>query len=461
VDTDSSNTSAPGQGFIQIHPEICFEPYCPEIGRALRASDWTIPGQWTLAKIDDPESGRSYWTDLPYGVGLIAPMFLDPASGEVSRPAGGRWYSDVTAHAWRNRSDTPIQIRRVVRRKARHACLVNCLNPHWGDAVSLLLRISQLRSSGLDVIILATENLAWLVPDEVAEIWLVQGGLGLATQWSINLALQIKEMVQETESCYVPCIFQPAQVSSQELRQFSRVQPFPCEEWHQRLAEKAVVTFAWRSDRSWSTNPEITGFFHTRLGRSRYLRPVRDWWIARQAASALRDQNERVAVLYQKLLRNVPHLDFGVIGHAGAGGVLPSGIVDMRSEKINAEIEKRWCERAASSHVLVGVHGSHMLLPSGHAGATIELLPRDRLGNILQDLLFTCEDHREAVFRCRLLPLDTPAELIAEVTQSILSNYQWAHASFHHELQGPLPLHSVEALRAKEVERCKGQASAR
>jgi hypothetical protein len=438
--------------FTQIHPEIRFETHCPPAGRVLGAVEWCVTGQWTMARLKDDGTGKHYWTDLPYGVGLIAPCFIDEARGEVTRQAGGRWYSDVTRHAWQNRGSEPVDIKVEVRRKARRACLVNCLNPHWGDAVSLLLRVAQLRDCGFDIVVLTTQNTAWLIPDYVAEVWLVQGGHGVASQWNDDLARQVREFVSGMESCVVPSVFQPAQVGPDELAEFTRIRPFPAAGWLERLQQRPVVTFVSREDRCWADDAGRRGLLDTRLGcltGLRTARKIRDDWRARAARLG---QARRIGALYQELLRWLPQLDFAVIGN-GAARLAP-GITDLRSDAIDATIERAWCERAAASHVVVGVHGSHMVLPSGHAGAVIELLPRARLVNYLQDLLLVCDDHREALYRCRLLPLGTDAGTVAATTLNILYNYPWAHLSYHRACGAPGPadiaaMREAEALRAE------------
>lgn len=75
--------------------------------------------------------------------------------------------------------------------------------------------------------------------------------------------------------------------------------------------------------------------------------------------------------------------------------------------------ERRCGERYASSHIVVGVHGSNMLLPTAHAGGLVELIGPERWGNFRQDVLFReTGDRREMFFRYRFLPTSTlPLEL--------------------------------------------------
>lgn len=119
-----------------------------------------------------------------------------------------------------------------------------------------------------------------------------------------------------------------------------------------------------------------------------------------------------------------PALDFAVAGIGKSGG-LPAWISDLRETIPDASTERTWCERYASSHIVIGVHGSSMLLPSAHAGAVVELMPDGRWGNMLQDILFRPNDLREAIFRCRIVPANTSVSDVASIVASMLVDHSY------------------------------------
>ena len=102
----------------------------------------------------------------------------------------------------------------------------------------------------------------------------------------------------------------------------------------------------------------------------------------------------------------------------------PTWIEDCRVKNFDAETEQKTCQIYADSRLVIGVHGSNMLLPSAHAGMTIDILPEDRLGNFAQDILYQETDPRFASFRYRYLSFQTdPAEL-AKIGLSMLLDYR-------------------------------------
>lgn len=445
------------EGFIEIHPQLKYETHCPLCDSNVRASDWSIPGLWNLAKIYCYSCKKHFWTDFPFGVGVLAPCFVDIDSGETIRPDGPQWYADLTATAWRKSTRKNIEIQVETRYRAKHICLVNCLYPWWGDAVSLLLRINQVRrSSDLDIVVVITSNLRWLVPDYVAEVWTIETEFSTRNEstceWNLELSEKIRALVSAHDSCYIPVIFQPAHLTQAELIDFTDIQPFPRHEWNQRLESKPTVTFMWRSERCWSGEPLGTRWLDSRIGRSWVLRPLSQSYKRQLDRQAIKEQLRRVITLANELKAKIPNLDFGVCG-IGKAEKLPAWITDLRSDAIGPGTNQLWCQRGSQSHVLIGVHGSNINLPSGHAGAVLELVPSDKLRNVLTTFLVTCEDPREALYCYRWLPLDTDPHFMSKTILSILYNYSYMHDAFHGEYYKPLTQANLGSIKLQQHSR--------
>jgi hypothetical protein len=165
----------------------------------------------------------------------------------------------------------------------------------------------------------------------------------------------------------------------------------------------------------------------------------------------VRSQFRRVNRLARELRAAFPKLDFAVCGQ-GSFGIFPDWIADLRRPRADAEANTSWCERAAKSHVVIGVLGSQMMLPSGHAGGVIDLVPSDFLRNVLTDIWVTADDVREALFLYRTLPLGTDAVSLAETAISMLVNYSCARMSLHSSYYAPLEPDAIATLIADQNE---------
>jgi hypothetical protein len=118
-----------------------------------------------------------------------------------------------------------------------------------------------------------------------------------------------------------------------------------------------------------------------------------------------------------------PDLEFSITGLGKPGG-FPAWVKDLRKEKIDEKVEIAWCEQYAKSHVVIGIHGSNMLLPSAHAGATVELMPPERWGNIIQDILLPVLDSREALYRYRITPSSISVSNLSSLIGTMLLRFR-------------------------------------
>ncbi len=100
----------------------------------------------------------------------------------------------------------------------------------------------------------------------------------------------------------------------------------------------------------------------------------------------------------------------------------PEWIEDYRVDSFNEKIEKEICRVYSQSRLVIGLHGSNMLLPSAHAGMTIDLID-ERWGNFAQDILYQESDPRMASFRYRFLPYQTSNDTLAFIAAVMVLNW--------------------------------------
>jgi hypothetical protein len=140
-------------------------------------------------------------------------------------------------------------------------------------------------------------------------------------------------------------------------------------------------------------------------------------------------QNRRFAQVVRAVQASVPGVRFVAVG-LGASGRLPEAVRDLRKAVIEPGDELHWCGEYARSRVVVGVHGSHLLLPSALGGAVVDLLPPHKLPNIAQDLIIANNSESEpklCLFRYRILPSQTDARSVAETIVSLLRDADRHH----------------------------------
>jgi hypothetical protein len=414
---------------IPLHPTPHVELDCPHCEIGLSPRDWYIPGMRCLALLRCVGCGREYYGDLPAAGGLYYPMLLDTATGEVHDPHGVPWFADWLRTSYARRVDEPVAFQEESLRPLRDPVLLNCLDTLYGHCLLKLLNAQYYldRRPDLDLVVLVPRFLRWMVPSGVAAVWTVDLPLRQGTRWNDWLAREIRRRLAPAGRCHLSTALSHPHPEDFDIERFTRVPPFPLHEWQARL-DRPVVTFIWREDRPWA--PVLA-----RRGSARPERPAvppnvplasvqNSAHLVSGAAAdtAHRCQLEAVITLARVLRKQWPALDFALAGLGKPGGA-PPWIEDLRQQRIDDDVEALWCRRAAASHIVIGVHGSNLLLPSAHAGAVINLMPPDRWRNIIQDVLPRPGEPRETLFLHRFLPLATGPIEVARVASAVLREY--------------------------------------
>lgn len=362
---------------IPLVPQSSTDHACPHCHVPLDVRGFFIPGMRNLAKLACTQCRREYYGDLRSGQAFYTPQLLEIATGSVHDPHNVAWFASWLAKSYANRVATMPEFRVIEHRPVtRPVVFLNCLDTLYGHVLLKLLNAQSLiERTDLDLIVMLPESFAWLVPDGAAQVWLVRWPLSRGTEWNDALANEIGRRLSAFEEVHLSIAHSHPHPNDYDIERFTRVRPFAIDDWRTRLVNP-TVTFLWRDDRVW---------------KRRFT-----------------SQRRNVERLRQALHQQIPELNFAVadIGKPGA---------------LDADAERAWCERYAASHLVIGIHGSNMLLPSAHAGGAIELLPRDRWGNYLQDLLLRPSDARDLLFRYRFLPDDTQPEELAQLAASILT----------------------------------------
>lgn len=400
----------------RLHPVTDAVHACPNCRARLKVEGWLVPGMRNLADLLCATCGREFYGDLAAGQALYTPMLLEKATGEVHDPHGVEWFAAWLRESYARRVDEPVAFDvREERAVTKPVVLLNCLDTLYGHSLLKLLNAQHYldRRADVDLVVMVPSMLAWMVPDGAAQVWSVGLPLRRGTEWNDWLAREVRRRVEAFEFVSLSHALSHPRLDEFDIERFTRVKPFPLEEWDARL-ERPTVTFIWRDDRPWrdplnTTQPKRLG----RLGQLINARP-------RPSV----EQQERVSELAESLRRDLPALDFAVVGLVdnGARIELPGWVKDMRRTTLDGDTERVWCERYAASHLVVGVHGSNMLLPSAHAGGVVELIGPERWGNFTQDVLFRdAADTRETLFRYRFVDEATTPSAVAQLVSLIVT----------------------------------------
>ena len=320
--------------------------------------------------------------DLPMGHATCFPYMVDLERGKVHGPgAFMEWLGEPFLNSLVHPDLKQVSTLRVeCRRPANHVVILNCLDYLYGHALLKLLN-AELHQAGPghpDLVVVVPECLAWMAPSWAAEVWTVGGPLKNQRNYIPALSRDLESQLRRFESVELsPAAPHPGAF---DISRFTGIASYS------ESSSGDRVTFIWREDRFWN------GVW----GRSRALR------ILRPKTLLLVLQNQAVQRLFEALRRSYPRGQFTVLG-LGRSTEFPPWIDDQRVEAFTPAIEKAYCRTYAQSRLVIGVHGSNLLLPSGHAGATLDLMPDERWGNLTEDILYQEQDPRLAAWRYRFV----------------------------------------------------------
>jgi hypothetical protein len=324
---------------------------------------------------------------------------LQASGAELLR--GRTWYTESLRAIAEGGDDRDVSFTVERKRPISNAVILNTVDFIYGHSMPFLLDGARLRSlpDGFGLVAIIQPFLRWMVPAWVDEIWTV--GLGLSD--GLKYFSRVSERIESELSRFSEVRLSHAYILP---RRPVDIETFTGIARHDFSSEEERVTFIWREDprRYWCSST-----FTSRALRRLLRGPCTIRW-----------QQAKVVRLLESLRRLRPDARFGVAG-LGRSGAFPSWIEDHRVASFNEETERRLCRLYAASRLVIGVHGSHMLLPNLLAGMGISLMPKEKWLMFGQDLMPDEGTEAMALFSKRVLPVETPIALIATIATSMLA----------------------------------------
>ena len=331
---------------------------------------------------------------LPVNQSVLEQYTYYPDSGLICDLRGNivkeNWYSaKLKSISEPAEEDVKIEIEKYG--DYEEVLILNTLDYVYGHSLLFLLNLQRIidAEKRIGTIVIVQPMMKWLVPKTgIAEIWTVKLGFQKFHNYHPVLSLKINSELDRFKRVWLSKGHLLPTNENIQIEKFTGIRPYDFSD----EPSNPRITFIWREDpdRLWIRNIYLSKGFK-KLGFRRVLLPL---------------QYLRVVSLFKYLRKRLgPEFTFSLAG-LGKFGKFPSFIKDERVTLFTEEAEKKLCTIYAESTLVLGVHGSGMLLPSAHAGMTISLMPSKRWGNFAEDILFTEHDPRIASFQRRIVPLN-------------------------------------------------------
>ena len=404
---------------IQIKPYILTDCFC-KCGGKFTFSELIWQGLHICEKLICTKCKEIRINSLSVNQSEIESYTFYPSSGLINDQhgnfVGDNWFSKKL-RSLANPVIRNIDIEIEIFRKYDEVLILNTLDYIYGHSLLYLLNLQRIVRSEkeLGIIVIVQPMLRWLIPETgIAEIWTVNLGFREFNNYYPDLSEKINSEMTRFKTVNLSRGHVIPTNENIDIYNFTGIRPY---NFSEEPASRGI-TFIWREDpdRLWIRNIYLLKGFK-KAGLGNLLIPF---------------QYLRVILLFRLLrIKFGTKFTYSVAG-IGRTGKFPSFIKDQRITKFTERDERRLCKIYSESTVIIGVHGSSMLLPSAHAGMTLSLMPSKRWGNFAEDILFVENDVRLASFQRRIVPLNLSIfDLRDIITDMVTGRNPFIHKFFH------------------------------
>lgn len=367
---------------IPLKPEVYNDFTCPECGAPKpHGTGVMVLGKQTAAEYTCRSCGLDFVRDLPAGFTIDLPLAWRKRDKHPYHPPNGMAEDWPAYPDYQVPSTARYNAQRKVYKECKRIVVLNTIDHLYGHVLLKLFNAQHYIENHPDIglVVIVPKMFEWLVPDGVAESWVFDIKLKEAWGWNAGIDAFVKEQWDRYDEIFLAPGYSHPEFTRIDIERFSRIKPF---EPAQFLAAPPHITLVARRDRLWYRSP-VAKFIHRALKRAGIFPDIAVW-----------AQDRLVAATIRAVRKEMPKASFSVVGLAKPGG-LPADVQDLRTMRMDLATELEWCRAYARSQVVVGVHGSNMILPTAHAAGCVEILPYDRYGNIVQDISVRYNDRMQ------------------------------------------------------------------
>lgn len=387
---------------IPIHPILVDRVVCPVCAALDVPSHGVVfPGIHILADRACPSCGLEFLQDLRVGFAVQHPVAIGKKDGRLFNISNaGSWLTDPLIGSYRHQAKKQPNIEHIVHLKRDRVVILNCLDFLYGHVLLKLFNAQHYLDNrpDLGLILILPRMFAWLVPKGTAEVWLVDQKLSDAHGWYTGIDRFVQERLPQYSEVFLARGYAHPDQSKIDMGRYTGIEPFQLDDFDRKPKH---ITFIARQDRLWLKSATA----------DRIFRGLLKFKLRKQLGGAfVRGQADRIRTTMALIHKAIPDVHFTVVGLDEPGGF--KGIAaDLRTQRMDVATELEWCRAYAQSQIVVGVHGSNMLLPTAFAAGAVEILPRDRYGNIVQDIFVRYTDRMQLFLYRFVREHATPAEV--------------------------------------------------
>lgn len=405
----------------KISPEISFDVNCPGCkATSSIKKELLFQGLHILAKCHCSNCNSNFYSTLPIGHDMLFPCSFN-SDGKLfeSNEAKG-WLTDPLIRSiTKKENQETVTIEKEIKEQKADAIILNCLDNCFGHVFYKLWNLPLLKSKypNKSIVVFIPKKMYWLLPGYFSEAWLFDASFETLGNYITNLDQEIKlNLLPRFKTVSLSKAYTHLSLEKINLIDFLKIERFNLSKFNESVPQ---ITFALREDRFWHRHHFEYFLFKVfvKLGLSKIIFVWRQNYLFNKVTSALK--------------KKIPQIKICATG-IGKTGSLSSLIDDQRKDKFDAKDEKNWCSIYASSHVVLGVHGSNMIIPTALAAGFVEILPREKIKHLSEDILMQ-RNSRYTIFLGRHTDQFVSPKMVAFHIESIINDFPYLYGNTESE----------------------------
>jgi hypothetical protein len=399
---------------IELKPSVENEFVCPKCSAPFpHVADILVKSIDILADCTCKSCKFEFYQLFPVGHNVHDQLSVSKNNGDLFRCAQTEsWLFDSLATAHKGARDQAVNIEKRVFRVFDNVVILNTLDYLYGHVLLKLYNAFHHldHNKHLGLIVIVPRAFEWLVPCGCAEAWIVDLKLSELAFHHEGIRRFVARQFDRFKSIHLSRAYSHPDFTSIDISRLTGIKPFDLAGFS---LSRPTVTFILREDRWWLPTPMDYWFY-------RICRKLKALSFARTIL-CLR-QNRRVKKAINCIRKELKEVDVFIAG-LGREGDFSGYATDERKVTVDSSVEIGWCRLYARSHVVVGIHGSNMLLPTAFSAGCVEILPSERYGNMVQDLSVRYND-RKQLFFYRFCDQYSSAPSVAEKVVAMINHYE-------------------------------------
>lgn len=362
---------------IELVPKLDIEIVCKGCdSNAIHVSRIVFQGIHILADFYCPQCKSDFYSTLPVGhAKLFQIQFSRDGSKSFYHSRSEIWLARPLIDSVIIHTKKKVRLSCQINTHSRKVVIVNCIDNCFGHVFTKIWNAYTLirNHPELGVIVIVPAQCCWLVPAGVAEIWSVDVQLNTCNYFLNGIDEFFEEQLVRFDKVFLSDVFTHIDHSRYvDLEAIVKRKRFDLSLFSQK---PVCITFSLREDRFWHNSIFMDLLFRIMV-KGNLQRVFKNLFIARQ--------NYLVAKTAREIIKELPTASIIVTG-LGNSGRFGRSINDKRVNRIVPETEIQWNEIFSESHIVIGIHGSNMLIPSTLAAGFINVVPRYKIPHIAED----------------------------------------------------------------------------